>query len=828
METFVIGDIEDSPQAFRDACECITNHPNARFIFLGDIYHPHTSSETIANAETILNLLGIRIRQFFLEGVTLEPAEHRHHSERITQAFRDLYLQKELEKYTPTDKIRFQIFTSDKPLKDKSNEDNGKNEGKYRWKEQRKYFNENFNHGYAQSYSYSDKNYSTSSEYENNTTSISASSNNRLNNDSPVNHSSNIETIQAQEEVYNATRSLRLNCEYKLWREVQEDEDGPIFLFGNKEIDLMRDLAELNMAAVDSQGTIYYNIDYFRNKRRKTISQSLTIHEINVLLTYLSLCEDAVVIGKTLFTHIYVNARQIYYHAHQFNTTYDASVVPISNEISTYEHNRMSLNGAQINHSFSGVQRKPLPSLEAKPSYYKAASIDETHSSVNYYMNKHYTIENKRFIHVVVGHSKCFGSFFDPEHLEIQITMLDITGDTSFDPEHPHGRTGPVEIGFKNYIKFTPCSSNENKSLVAHIIFNSTDPIIQEMLKFKFPAKQLFLTSKPSPLISVIDFYRARRDYYLQKLEARNVQKNVSRTNSNSEDSESFQKQLHASRSIQPTQSAYELGSWRNSSHQRASSENIGQIELKTVEHEHIIQRHPSICLAEMDIEMDKYFNANNILKNIQEIKSEPIKQDQNLNKTQIHDDLSGNSILNTSQIDLCERLNSIEESAVQNSSEQPYMYKHVLLSNEMNGMKAWQKEKFQPLAFTSKPGEKFLGPMQSVKFNENLNTRNTINIDNSLIPLRQMSIFNKPCTFNMFEEHKSDSISNDTSSHNESAPSESSQEEDIKPDSISNETPYSSSDEDLPSSLKLKKTFDLRVSMVNTSDQAEDIDTFT
>lgn len=576
METFVIGDIEDSPQAFRDACECISNHPNARLIFLGDIYHPHTSSETIANAETILNLLGIRIRQFFLEGITLEPSEHRRHSERISQAFRDLYLQKELEKYTPTDKIRFQIFTSDKPPKNKSNEDDHWRKGQMRC------FKDNFNHGNNQSYSYSD----------NNSISTCTSINRGLNNAS-------IETLQDPDEVYNATRTLRLNCEYKLWREVQEDDEGPIFLFGNKEIDLIRDLAELNMSAVDSQGTIYYDIEYFRNKRRRSISQSLTIHEVNVLLTYLSLCEDAVVIGKTLFTHIYVNARQIYYHAHQFDTTYKSEESHMLNEFSTYEHKRLSSSGTQAIRSFSGVRQKHLP------SYYKASSIDGTHSSVNYYMKKHYTDENKRFIHVVVGHSKCFGSFFDPEHLEIQITMLDITGDTSFDPEHPHGRTGPVEIGFKNYIKFTPCSSNENKSLVAHIIFNSSDPIIQEMLKFKLPAKQLFLTSKPSPLISVIDFYRARREYYLQKLETRNGRRNDGKSNSNLEDSETFQKHICVARSFQP---AHELGSWRNSTHQRTSTGPI-------------IQRRSSICLAEMDIKMNKSSDENAEFRSIEEIK---------------------------------------------------------------------------------------------------------------------------------------------------------------------------------------------------------------
>lgn len=677
METFVIGDIEDSSQAFRDACECISNHPNARFIFLGDIYHPHTSSETIANTETILNLLGIRIRQFFLEGVTLEPSEHRRHSERISQAFLDLYLQKELEKYTPTDKIRFQIFTSDK-----SNEE-------YWRKGQRKCFKDNFNHGYNQHYS----------ESENNTISTCTSNNHGLNN-------ANIETLQDPDEVYNATRSLRLNCEYKLWREVQEDDEGPIFLFGNKEIDLIRDLAELNMSAVDSQGTIYYDIEYFRNKRRKSISQSLTIHEVNVLLTYLSLCEDAVVIGKTLFTHIYVNARQIYYHAHQFNTTYDPDESHMLNEFPTYEHKRISSSGAQTIRSFREIQQRHLP------SHYKASSIDGTQSSVNYYMNKHYNIENNRFIHVVVGHSKCFGSFFDPEHLEIQITMLDITGDTSFDPEHPHGRTGPVEIGFKNYIKFTPCSSNENKSLVAHIIFNSSDPIIQEMLKFKLPAKQLFLTSKLSPLISVIDFYRARREYYLQKLETRNIRRNYGKSNSNSEDSETFQKHLCVARS------AHELGSWRNSTHQRTLTEVI------TEEREPIIQRHPSICLAEMDIKMDKSSDENTELKSIEEIKEEPVfKQTSNDNSS-------------ASQTDSRECLSSIEENMYMNNSEQPYIYKHHF-------METWMKEK--------KP----LESIKSIKFNESSNTESLQYINTNPPAHGQIMTFNHPLTFNIVEEYK-------------------------------------------------------------------------
>lgn len=731
METFVIGDIEDSPQAFRDACECISNHPNVRIIFLGDIYHPHTSSETIANTETILNLLGIRIRQFFLEGVTLEPSEHRRHSERISQAFLDLYLQKELEKYTPTDKIRFQIFTSDK-----SNEE-------YWRKGQRKCFKDNFNHGYSQPYS----------ESENNTISTCTSNNHGLNN-------ANIETVQDPDEVYNATRTLRLNCEYKLWREVQEDDEGPIFLFGNKEIDLIRDLAELNMSAVDSQGTIYYDIEYFRNKRRKSISQSLTIHEVNVLLTYLSLCEDAVVIGKTLFTHIYVNARQIYYHSHQFNTTYDTDEIHMLNEFPAYEHKRLSSNGAQTIRSFSEIRQKHLP------SYYKVSSVDETHSSVNYYMNKHYTNENKRFIHVVVGHSKCFGSFFDPEHPEIQITMLDITGDTSFDPEHPHGRTGPVEIGFKNYIKFTPCSSNENKSLVAHIIFNSSDTIIQEMLKFKLPAKQLFLTSKLSPLISVIDFYRARREYYLQKLETRNIRRNDGKSNSNSEDSETFQKHLHTARSLQPAQSAHELGSWRNSTHQRTLTEVI------TKEREPIIQRRPSICLAEMDIKMDKSSDENTELKSIEEIKEEPVFK-------QTSDDNScGNSSPSALHIDSYDHLRSIEENMDMNNSEQPYVYKHHF-------MESWMKE------------EKSLEPIKSVKFNESSNTESLQYINTNPPAHGQIRMFNQPLTFNIVEEYKSEAISNDISSHNELLPSATSQEDDIKLHILS--------DEELPSSLKLK-----------------------
>ena len=809
METFVIGDIEDSPQAFRDACECISAHPNARLIFLGDIYHPHTSSETIANAETILSLLGIRIRQFFLEGVTLEPSEYRRHSERISQAFRDLYLQKELEKYTPTDKLRFQIFTSDKPIK-KSSEDE--------WKHQRT-SSKDSNHGYAQ---YPDK----TSPSESETTPSS---------------STNIHEHQSQDEVYNATRTLRLNCEYKLWREVQEDDEGPIFLFGNKEIDLMRDLAELNMAAVDDKGTIFYDIEYFRNKRRKTISQSLTIHEVNVLLTYLSLCEDAVVLGKTLFTHIYVNARQIYYHAHQFNTSYDIPEQTQTNSLSadvkasTFVHKEpkprlftshvKAYSTTEVkntnesvfnikNRSIIATNPKPLPSLE-NPCYYKASSIDKTHPSVNYYMNKHYNHDNKRFIHVVVGHSKCFGSFFDPEHLEIQITMLDITGDTSFDPEHPHGRTGPVEIGFKNYIKFTPCISMENRSLVAHIIFNSTDPLIQEMLKFKLPAKQLFLTSKPSPMISVIDFYRTRREYYLQKLEMRNIQRNLKASN-NTEDSDSFQRQLREARSFQPLQHAHTLGSWRKSSHKRAISENVEQTKMETVEQEPILQRRPSICLAEMDM------NTLKIIKEISEdTQANPYRCSQpkpskaiisrnlfqSISKTGIDGGLSSNEESSKENVENVENVETVE-NAETSSNEQT-----IETSANEQTIECWKD--VQPYELPLKSEEQTPKPMKNVRFDDGLIPGDTKYLDLNPMEFKQVHSFTKPFTFTLFDEHKSDSISNDTSSRNESAPSDLSQEDDMKPDSSTNET-TDISEEQLPSSLKLEKTFDLSVGMIN------------
>ena len=801
METFVIGDIEDSLQAFKDACECISNHPNARLIFLGDIYHPHTSSMTISNAEIILNLLGIRIRQFFLEGVTLEPSEYRRHSERISQAFRDLYLQKELEKYTLTDKLRLQIFTSDKLSKNKSDEDAIKNEGSNGWKGPKRFSKDSFSYGFSQSYSYSDKHSSpkmntdrNSSAYDSENNSAYPSYNHAsVNGEEARPHSSirnNHEHFQCRDDIYNATRTLRLNCKYKLWREVQEDEEGPIFLFGNKEIDLMRDLADLTMVAVNSQGTIFYNIDYFRNKRRKTISQSLTIHEVNVLLTYLSLCEDAVVIGRTLFTHIYVNARQIYYHAHQFNTS---SV--ITNPLEHTRTNSIKLNGEQTHEKVDSryrtpinVPQRPLPSFEANSSFHKASSIDESHPIMNYYMNKRYNHENKRFIHIVVGHSKCFGSFIDHDHPEIQITMLDITGDTSFDPEHPHGRTGPAEIGFKNYLKFIPCSSEENTSLVAHITFNSTDPLIQEMLKFKFPAKQLFLTSKPSSLISVLDYYRSRREYYLQKLEAGNLPKNMIRSRNHLEDMNSFQKQSRDARSFQPSLNASELSIWRKSTHKRSASENNEKMNIEPMEFKHSNQRRSSICLAEMDLKM----NEND-------------KESQTSDSSQNTENMQEPSVITNQDL-----INSNQDKYQGKSSSDnvPSEFISPSIASADKHLGPIYEQLITPYDFTLNSSESIRKPIRTIRFSEN-----------HLDVIKHGKTLERPLVFNIMDEHKPKSISTDSSSNRESSSVKDLQavsthevNDEIKLVSFIDESAYYAEEEDdqLPSSLKIEKSFNL------------------
>lgn len=104
------------------------------------------------------------------------------------------------------------------------------------------------------------------------------------------------------------------------------------------------------------------------------------------------------------------------------------------------------------------------------------------------------------------------------------------------------------------------------------------------------------------------------------------------------------------------------------------------------------------------------------------------------------------------------------------------------------------EKEKKQPLTLPLKHEEK------SLKFNESSNTETLQYINTNLPALGQIKMFKQPLTFNLFE-----SISNDSSSHNEYVPSETSQGNDIKPVIVSNETTYSSSDEESPSSSKLK-----------------------
>lgn len=109
------------------------------------------------------------------------------------------------------------------------------------------------------------------------------------------------------------------------------------------------------------------------------------------------------------------------------------------------------------------------------------------------------------------------------------------------------------------------------------------------------------------------------------------------------------------------------------------------------------------------------------------------------------------------------------------NNSEQPYTHKH-------HSIETWRKE------------EESLEPIRSVKFNESSNTESLQRINANPSSLGQIKMFNRPLTFSIFEEYKSEYI-----------PSETSQEDDIKPVIVSNETTYSSSDEELPSSLKLK-----------------------
>lgn len=88
----------------------------------------------------------------------------------------------------------------------------------------------------------------------------------------------------------------------------KENRKRFIFLLGNKEIDLIRDLHGITSMNIIN-GDFVSNFTYFDKHKKYEITIKFTIHEVNVLINYLLYCSHVFITENILMTHIYTNAR---------------------------------------------------------------------------------------------------------------------------------------------------------------------------------------------------------------------------------------------------------------------------------------------------------------------------------------------------------------------------------------------------------------------------------------------------------------------------------------------------------------------------------------
>lgn len=105
----------------------------------------------------------------------------------------------------------------------------------------------------------------------------------------------------------------RFKCNEKIDDILKKDstnKNNIIFLLGNKEVDLIRDLNNVSsMNYVD--GKFILNFSYFNKKNKYEISISFTPYEINILMNYLIRCSHFYQLNSILLTHIYINGRSL-------------------------------------------------------------------------------------------------------------------------------------------------------------------------------------------------------------------------------------------------------------------------------------------------------------------------------------------------------------------------------------------------------------------------------------------------------------------------------------------------------------------------------------
>lgn len=102
---YIVGDIESNNYALNDALEIIQNRKNEKLIFLGDIYCPNSSSETIKNIELIMEKLGYKFHNY------IDKLENLNDCAKIINIFQKIYLDKRINIYSNSYKFNKEIST---------------------------------------------------------------------------------------------------------------------------------------------------------------------------------------------------------------------------------------------------------------------------------------------------------------------------------------------------------------------------------------------------------------------------------------------------------------------------------------------------------------------------------------------------------------------------------------------------------------------------------------------------------------------------------------------------------------------------------------------
>ena len=86
--------------------------------------------------------------------------------------------------------------------------------------------------------------------------------------------------------------------------------DEGIFLFGNKEVEILRDFHSIKgINIIDGYAVFSYQYS-FKHKTHENVLR-YSPHDVNVLLMYFSLCRHVFYVYNTLITHIYINSRTL-------------------------------------------------------------------------------------------------------------------------------------------------------------------------------------------------------------------------------------------------------------------------------------------------------------------------------------------------------------------------------------------------------------------------------------------------------------------------------------------------------------------------------------